>query len=104
MELSERVAVHTVPITVGGQAEGAVGGLAAAAVTEKTAGVAGDLVAGDGDVLEDALLDDVVVGIEGGDGEFRQHVFLGVRQGVDVEDRETGATVRYSVCFELTQP
>ena len=40
--LSERVAVHAIPITVGGQAEGAVGGLAAAAITEKTAGVAGD--------------------------------------------------------------
>ena len=90
LELLERVAVHAVPITVGGQAEGAVGGLAAAAVTEKTAGVAGDLVAGDGDVLEDALLHGVVAGIEGRNGEFRQHVLLGVRQGVDVEDRKAG--------------
>ena len=57
----------------GGEAEGAVGGLAAAA-TEKTAGVAGHLVAADGDVLEDTLLHNVVVGIEGGDGEFGQHV------------------------------
>ena len=69
----------------GGEAEGAVGGLAAAAATEKIASVAGNLVAGDGDVLEDALLHRVVVGIKGGDGEFRQHVLLGVRQGVDVE-------------------
>ena len=91
--LLERVAVHAIPITVGGQAEGAVGGLAAAAITEKTAGVAGDLVAGDGDVLEDALLDGVVVGIEGCDGEFRQYVVLCVRQGVDVEDREAGGDV-----------
>ena len=89
MELSERVAVHAVPITVGGQAEGAVGGLAAAALTEKTSGVTGDLIASDRDVLEDSLLDGVVVRIEGGDGEFRQHVLFGVRHGVDVEDRET---------------
>ena len=80
----ERVAVHAVPIGIGGEAEGAIGGLAAAA-TEKTASVAGNLVAGDGDVLEDALLHGVVVGIEGGDGEFRQHVVLGVGQGEDVE-------------------
>ena len=43
--------------------EGAVGGLAAAAATEKTACVAGDLVAGDRNVLEDALLHSVVIGI-----------------------------------------
>ena len=70
----ERVAVHAVPVGIGGEAEGAVGGLAAAAATEKIASVAGNLVAGDGDVLEDALLHRVVVGIKGGDGE-----------GVDVE-------------------
>ena len=51
MDLSERVAVHTVPVGVGGQAEGAVALLAAAAATEKTAGVAGDLVTGYGDVI-----------------------------------------------------
>ena len=60
---SERVAVHAVPIWIGGEAEGAVGGLAAAAATEKTACVAGDLVAGDRNVLEDALLHSVVIGI-----------------------------------------
>ena len=81
----ERVAVHAIPITVDGQAEGAVGGLAAAAATEKIASVAGNLVAGDGDVLEDALLHGVVVGIEGGDGELGQYVILGVWQGEDVE-------------------
>ena len=81
----ERVAVHAVPVGIGGEAEGAVGGLAAAAATEKIASVAGNLVAGDGDVLENALLHGVVVGIEGGDGELRQHVILGVRQGEDVE-------------------
>ena len=43
--LLECVAVHAVPIGIGGEAEGAVGGLAAAAATEKTACVAGDLVA-----------------------------------------------------------
>lgn len=48
----ERVAVHAIPITVGGQAECAVGGLTTAATTEKTACVAGNLVASDGDVLE----------------------------------------------------
>ena len=87
---SERVAVNAVPVGIGGQAEGTVGGLAAAAITEKTTGVAGDLVAGDGDVLEDTFLYGVVVGIKSGHGEFRQHIILGVRQGVDVEDRETG--------------
>ena len=66
---SERIAVHAVPVGVGGEADGAVGRAAAAAATEKTAGVAGHLVAGDGDVLEDLLLDDVVVLVEGGDGE-----------------------------------
>ena len=86
----ERVAVHAVPIRVGGQAEGAVGGLAAAAITEKTAGVAGDLVASDRDILEDALLDGVVIRIEGRDSEFRQHLLLGVGKGVNVEDREAG--------------
>ena len=85
LNVSERVAVHAVPVGIGGEAKSAVGLLAAAAATEKTACVAGNLVAGDGDVLEDALLHGVVVGIEGGDGEFRQHVLLGVRQGVDVE-------------------
>ena len=78
--LSERIAVHAVPIGVGGEAEGAVAGCPAAA-TEKTAGVAGDLVAGDGDVLENALLHGVVVRIEGCDGELREHVLLSVRQG-----------------------
>ena len=43
------------------------------------------MVAGDGDVLEDTLLHSVVVGIEGGDGELRQHVIFSVRQGEDVE-------------------
>ena len=94
----ERVAVHAVPVGIGGEAEGAVGGLAAAAATEKTASVAGNLVAGDGDVLEDALLYRVVVGIEGGDGEFRQHVLLGVRQGKDVEG---GHAVGHSADFGL---
>ena len=37
---SERISVHAVPVGVGGEAEGAVGGLVAAAATEKTAGVA----------------------------------------------------------------
>ena len=82
----ERVAVHAVPVGVGGEAEGAVGGLAAAAATEKTAGVAGHLVAGDGDVLEDLLLHGVVVLVEGGDGEFGQHIVLGVGQGEDFVD------------------
>ena len=68
---SERVAVHTVPIGIGGEAEGAVGGLAAAAITEKTACVAGNLVAGDRNVLEDALLHSVVIGVEGGDGDVK---------------------------------
>ena len=94
----ERVAVHAVPVGIGGEAEGAVGGLAAAAATEKTASVAGNLVASDGDVLEDALLYRVVVGIESGDGEFRQHVLLGVRQGEDVEG---GHTVGHSADFGL---
>ena len=74
----ERVAVYAVPLGVGGEAEGAVAGCPAA-ITEKTAGVAGDLVAGDGDVLEDALLHGVVVRIEGGDGELCQNVLFGVR-------------------------
>ena len=81
----ERVAVHAVPVGIGGEAEGAVGVLAAAAITEKTACVAGNLVAGDGDVLKNALLHGVVVGIKGGDGELGKYVILGVRQGVDVE-------------------
>ncbi len=81
----ERIAVHAVPVGVGGEAEGAVGNLAIAAITEKTAGVAGNLVASDGDVLENALLHGVVVGIEGSDGELRQHVIFSVRQGEDVE-------------------
>ena len=93
----ERVAVHAVPVGIGGEAEGAVGGLAAAA-TEKIASVAGNLVAGDGDVLEDALLHGVVVGIEGGDGELCQHVILGVRQGEDVEG---GHAVGHSADFRL---
>ena len=83
----ERVAVHAVPVGIGGEAEGAVGGLAAAAATEKIASVAGNLVAGDGDVLEDALLHRVVVGIKGGDGELGKYVILGVRQGVDLGGR-----------------
>ena len=52
---------------------------------KKNTSVAGDLVASDGDVLEDALLCRVVVGIKGGDGELGKYVILGVRQGVDVE-------------------
>ena len=47
----ERISVHAVPVGGGGQAEGVVALLAAAAATEKTAGVAGDLVTGDGDVI-----------------------------------------------------
>lgn len=86
----ERVAVHAVPITVGGQAEGAICLLTAAAITEKTAGVAGNLVSDDGDVFKRAFIYDVVVRIESGDGELRQHVFLSVWQGVDVEDRKAG--------------
>ncbi len=85
----ERVAVHAVPIGIGGEAEGAVRGLSAAAITEKRTSVAGDLISGDGDVLEDALLYGVVVGIKGGDGEFRQHVILGVRECEDVEGGHT---------------
>lgn len=81
----ERVAVHAVPVGIDGEAEGVVGGLAAAAATEKTASVACNLVASDGDVFKDALLHGVVVGIEGGDGELRQDVVLGVGQGEDVE-------------------
>ena len=65
LNVSERVAVHAVPVGIGGEAKSAVGLLTAAAATEKTASVAGNLVAGDGDVLEDALLHGVVVGIEG---------------------------------------
>ena len=64
----------------------------------KTACVAGNLVASDGDVLEGALLYRVVVGIEGGDGEFRQHVLFGVRQGEDVEG---GHAVNHSADFGL---
>ena len=94
----ERVAVHAVPVGIGGEAEGAVGGLAAAAATEKIASVAGNLVAGDGDVLEDALLHRVVVGIKGGDGELGKYVILGVRQGVDVEG---GHTIGNSADFRL---
>lgn len=94
----ERVAVHTVPIGIGGHAEGAVALLTTAAATEKRTGVAGDLVAGDGNVLEDAFLHRVVVGIEGGHGEFRQYVVLSVRQGVDVEDCEAGGN---SAVFSL---
>ena len=44
------------------------------------AGIARDLVASEGDVFKDALLHGVVVGIEDGDGEFRQYVFLSMRQ------------------------
>ena len=72
MKLLKTITVHAVPVGVGGEAESAVGLLAAAAATEKTAGVAGDLVAGDGNVLEDALLDGVVVRIKGGDGELHK--------------------------------
>ena len=97
LESSERVAVHAVPIGVCGEAEGAVGGLAAAA-TEKTASVAGNLVAGDGDVLKHTLLHGVVVGIEGGDGELGQYVILGVWQGEDVEGSNA---VGYSADFSL---
>ena len=57
---------------------------------KKTAGVASNLVSGDGDVLKRAFLHDGVVRIEGGDDELRQHIFPSVRQGVDVEDREAG--------------
>jgi len=65
MKRSERVAVHAVPVGVGSEAEGAGGLGAAAAATEKTAGVAGNLVAGDGDVLKRALFHGVDVGICG---------------------------------------
>ena len=94
----ERVAVHAVPVGIGGEAEGAVGGLAAAAATEKTASVARNLVTDDGDVLKDALLHGVVVSIEGGDGELRQYIFLGMRQG---EDIESGHTVSNRADFRL---
>ena len=90
----ERVAVHAIPITVGGQTEGAIGLLAAAATTENTACVAGDLVAGDGDVHKLTLLYRVVVGIEGGDGEFRQHVLLGATYIVS-NDRHFDELKRY---------
>ena len=80
----ERITVHAVPIGVGGEAEVSIGGRTAAAATEKTASVAGNLIAGDGDVLKEALLDDIVVGIESGHGELGQHILLGVRQGIDV--------------------
>ena len=70
----EGVAVDGVPVGVGGEVEGAVGRATAAAATEKNAGIARHLIAGDGDVLEDLLLDDVVVLVEGGDGKLGQHV------------------------------
>ena len=94
----ERIAVHAIPVGIGGEAEGAVGGLAAAAITEKIASVAGNLVTGDRNVLEDALLHSVVVGIEGSHGEFRQYIFLGMRQGEDVE---SGYTVGNCADFRL---
>ena len=53
--------------------DGAVGRATTAAATEKTTGVAGHLVAGDGDVLEDLLLHDVVVLVEGSHGKLGQH-------------------------------
>ena len=83
LRVLERVAVHAVPVGIGGEAEGSIGGLAA--TTEKTACVAGNLVASDGDVLKHTLLYRVVVGIEGGDGELGQYVLFGVWQGEDVE-------------------
>ena len=98
LERSERVAVHAVPIGVCGEAEGAVGLLTTATATEKTASVAGNLVAGDGDVLKHTLLHGVVVGIEGGDGELGQYVILGVWQGEDVEGSNA---VGYSADFSL---
>ena len=42
LEELERISVHGVPVGVGGEAGGAVGGRATAAATEKTASVAGD--------------------------------------------------------------
>ena len=87
---SERVSVHAVSITVGGQAEGAVRELAASVTIEKTADVAGNLVSGDGDVLEDTFLCRVVVGTEDSDGELCQHVPLGMKKGVDAEDGQAG--------------
>ena len=58
---SEGVAVDSVPVGVGGEAEGAAAGSARAAATEKTAGIARHLVARDRDVLKGALLQDVVM-------------------------------------------
>ena len=54
--LSERISVHVVPIGIGGEAKGAVGVLAAAATTEKTACVAGNFVSCNRDVLKRAFL------------------------------------------------
>ena len=82
----EGVAVDTVPVGVGGEAEGAAAGIARTAATEKTAGIERHLIARDGDILEGALHDDVIVGIEGGHGELRQHIFLGMGQGVYLVD------------------
>ncbi len=87
---SEGVAVHTIPVRVGGEAEGAAAGIARTAATEKTAGIERHLIANDGDILEGALHDDVVVGIEGGHGELRQHILLGMGQGVYLVDAVGG--------------
>ena len=82
---SKSIPVDGVPVGVGGEAEGAAAGRARAAAIEKTAGIERHLIANDGDILEGALLDDVVVRVERGHGELRQHVLLGVGQGVDFE-------------------
>ena len=42
LEELERIAVHGVPVGIGGEVEGAFRGCATAATTEKTASVAGD--------------------------------------------------------------
>ena len=58
---SEGVAVHTIPVRVGGEAKGAAAGIARTAATEKTAGIERHLIARDRDVLKGALLQDVVM-------------------------------------------
>ena len=98
LNVSERVAVHAVPVGIGGEAKSAVGLLAAAAATEKNASIAGNLVAGDGDILECVLLHSVAVCIEGGHGEACQHVVFGVRHGVDVE---SSYAIGYCADFSL---
>ena len=58
------IAVDGIPVGVSSHAEVAAARLTTA-VAEKTARIACHLVPRNGNVLEDLLLDDVVVGIEG---------------------------------------